>query len=228
MIKAPATKVEFAYESIRREILDGSLKPHQRLRLIELAKRYDLSEMPVREALRMLQRDGLVIMHSHRGVTVAHLSWERAMEFVEVRTHLEVLAAVLATPRHTKQSLRGLEATIEKMVALAAKVGTRTRYTQLNRQFHAQLYAPCPNSVLKQEIESLWDRVWRARSQSIFEMDPDRIRGATQEHQDIFDAVKSEDTAAVEKAMIRHREATLAGWRAIARQSQATVKPQAS
>lgn len=220
MPKGPATKTEYAYDSIRKEILDGSLKPDQRLRLVELAKRYELSEMPVREALRMLQRDGLVIMQNHRGVTVSRLSWERAAEFVEVRTHLEVLAAILATPHHSEQSLKLLDGIVEKMREQAAKGGPNSRYTQLNRHFHTELYVPCPNSVLQREIDSLWDQVWRARAQSIFEVDPDRVRGATEEHAAIVAAVKKRDVAAVERAMIKHREATLATWRAISKESR--------
>lgn len=220
MAKGPATKTEYAYESIRKEILDGSLKPDQRLRLVELAKRYELSEMPVREALRMLQRDGLVIMQNHRGVTVSHLSWERASEFVEVRTHLEILAAILATSHHTEQSLKLLDGIVEKMRELAGKGGPNSRYSQLNRQFHTELYAPGFNSVLQREIASLWDQVWRARAQSIFEVDPDRVRGATEEHAAILAAVKKRDVVAVERAMIKHRDATLATWRTISEESR--------
>jgi DNA-binding GntR family transcriptional regulator len=228
MVKGPSTKTEYAYESIRREILDGSLKPDQRLRLVELARRYELSEMPVREALRMLQRDGLVIMQNHRGVTVSHLSWDRAREFIETRTHLEILAAKLATPFHNEQTIRGLESILEKMRMAVSKSGPAGRYSQLNRQFHEDLYAPGPNSVLKKEIGSLWDQVWRARAQSIFEVEPSRVAKATAEHEAIFEAVKQKNVRAVERAMNEHRDATLETWRKIAENSQGRVLEEAS
>ena len=67
-----ATKSEWVYEQLRRRILAGTYKPDDRLRLTELAREFNMSEMPVREALRMLQRDGLIEMHSHRGASVAN------------------------------------------------------------------------------------------------------------------------------------------------------------
>ena len=64
------TKTDWVYNRLRAEILGGSLKPDDRLRLTALARRFEISEMPVREALRMLQRDGLISFESHRGATV--------------------------------------------------------------------------------------------------------------------------------------------------------------
>lgn len=224
MIGAITTKTDYVYQQIRREILDGRLTPNQRLPLGELARRYEVSEMPVREALRMLQRDGLVHLHSHRGVTVTHLSWERAMEFIEVRTHLELLAARLALPHHTADSVAGLRQLIDRMRPLAEQGGTNTRYSQLNRDFHHALYLPGPNSVVKREIEELWDQVWRARAQSIFEIDPERVRGATREHERIVDAVEQGDAAELDAAMDDHRTRTLTSWRAIALDAKADME----
>ncbi len=221
MIGGITTKTDYVYQQIRREILDGELTPNQRLPLNELARRYAVSEMPVREALRMLQRDGLVHLHSHRGVTVTHLSWERAMEFIEARTHLELLAARLALPHHTPESIQGLRQLIAQMEPLAEPGGPNTRYSQLNRDFHEALYSPGPNSVVKREIADLWDQVWRARAQSIFEIDPERVRGATREHARIVDAVERRDAAALDAAMEHHRDHTLKSWRAIALEAKA-------
>src|SRR6185436_20783178 len=79
------TKTDWVYHRLRGEILEGSLKPDDRLRLSSLAQRFQTSEMPVREALRMLQRDGLISFANHRGATVVKLSMERAAEIVSVR-----------------------------------------------------------------------------------------------------------------------------------------------
>jgi hypothetical protein len=71
--------------------------------------------MPIREALRMLQRDGLVEFESHRGAAVANVTWERVYEAVFVRMHLEVLAVREATPWHTEASVRGARERIDRM-----------------------------------------------------------------------------------------------------------------
>src|SRR5260370_38833859 len=88
------SKAGFAYDSLRRRILDGGYRPGDRLRLTQIARELALSEMPVREALRLLQKDGLVVMELHRGAHVAELSLKRAYEIVEVRTALECVAGV--------------------------------------------------------------------------------------------------------------------------------------
>jgi DNA-binding GntR family transcriptional regulator len=217
-----ATKSEWVYEQLRRRILGGGYKPDDRLRLSELAREFNMSEMPVREALRMLQRDGLIEMHSHRGASVANLSWSRAAEIVSVRMHLEVMAVREAAKGHDKLSLAELAKILERMDRdLAA--GSAARFSAGNREFHRRLYAPAANAVLKQEIEELWDRVWRARSQSIFEVDRPRMAAAQAEHRAILAALAKGDAEAAARAAIRHRDATLDSWAEIIRRSEAAV-----
>jgi DNA-binding GntR family transcriptional regulator len=214
-----ATKSEWVYEQLRRRILGGSYKPDDRLRLTELAREFEMSEMPVREALRMLQRDGLIEMHSHRGASVANLSWSRAAEIVSVRMHLEVLAVREAAAGHDKASLADLARILDRMDRdLAA--GSAARFSAGNREFHRLLYAPGANAALKQEIEELWDRVWRARSQSIFEVDRARMKAAQSEHRAILAGLAKGNPAAAEAAALRHRGRTLESWAEIARRNE--------
>ena len=219
-----ATKSEWVYEQLRRRILGGGYKPDDRLRLTELAREFSMSEMPVREALRMLQRDGLIEMHSHRGASVANLSWSRAAEIVAVRMHLEVMAVQEAAKGHDKASLAELRKILERMDRDLA-VGAAQRFSTGNREFHRRLYAPGANSVLKQEIEELWDRVWRARSQSIFEADRPRMAAAQAEHRAIVAALAKGDAEAAAKAATDHRARTVDSWAEIVRRSE-RVQPQ--
>src|SRR5262245_64496864 len=99
------TKTEWVYQQLRARILGGGDKLDPRLRLTALAREFQISEMPVREALRMLQRDGLVRMENHRGATIVNLSWERAAEIVSMRMHLEVLALREAAGRHSPREI---------------------------------------------------------------------------------------------------------------------------
>ena len=214
-----ATKSEWVYEQLRRRILGGGYKPDDRLRLTELAREFNMSEMPVREALRMLQRDGLIEMHSHRGASVANLSWSRAAEIVSVRMHLEVMAVREAANGHDKFSLAELNKILDRMDRdLAA--GSAARFSAGNREFHRRLYERGPNAVLKQEIEELWDRVWSARSQSIFEVDRPRMAAAQTEHRAILAALAKGDGEAAAKAATRHRDGTLESWAEIVRRSE--------
>jgi DNA-binding GntR family transcriptional regulator len=212
----PSTKTDFVYQTLRKEILDGHLQPGQRLRLTELAERYEISEMPVREALRKLQHDGLVQFESHRGATVSDLSLERIVEIIATRTYLEACATIEAAPHHSPQSIKQMKELVGKM----KKIRDPEQYSELNRKFHRLLIDPCPNAFLKLEIDNLWNKVWRTRSQSLFQMVPRRISEATIEHERILNAVVGGPTQKIFDEVMAHREKTLTNWRALA-QAQA-------
>ena len=93
-----AFKAGAVYETLKRRILDGVHPPGDWLRLSQLARDFSLSEMPVREALRLLQKDELVVLHRYRGAQVAQLSMARGYEIVETRLLLEKAAALAAVP----------------------------------------------------------------------------------------------------------------------------------
>jgi len=215
-----ATKTEWVYEQLRNRILGGRYEPDGRLRLTEVAREFETSEMPVREALRMLQRDGLIEIHSHRGAIVANLSWARAAEIVGVRMHMEILAVREAGKYHDKASLAELRKLLDRMDRDSAK-GASDRFSAGNREFHRQLYAPAANAALKQEIQELWDRVWRARAQSIFEVDRGRMVAAQVEHRAIVAALAKGDMDAAAKAAEQHRARTMASWLRVVRRSEA-------
>lgn len=207
-----ATKAEWVYGEIRARILSGAFKPGDRLRLTALARELGMSEMPVREAMRMLHKDRLVAMASHRGATVVDLSLEHAIDIIEVRTQLEVLALSLAAGRHSAKDLARLDALVTDMDVAVAKADAR-RFSELNRAFHRAAYAPGPNQALLDEIEELWDRVWRTRARTIFAEAPARMRATQQEHRAIMKALKQGDAAAAAVAAGGHRDAILAAWR---------------
>lgn len=206
------TKAEWVYGRLRDDIVDGRRKAGQRLRLASLAEQFSTSPMPVREALRMLQRDGLVEIESHRGATVAEISWERAYEAVAVRMHLEVLAVEQAVPHQDPESLSRAGRLVDRMDELAAS-GNAMRFSQANRELHATVEAPCPLRLLLEEIDALWDLVWRTRSRSLFTLIPARMTEAQHEHRAIIDAIRRGDARAARAATEDHRDRTLAAWR---------------
>jgi DNA-binding GntR family transcriptional regulator len=222
----PQTKAEYVYAAIREDIFSGQLIGDQRLRLAELADRYDVSALPVREALRMLEREGLVTMISHRGAIVSRLTINRAIEHIEVRTYLEVYAARLATLRHTAQTIAELRKIVDSS-RQCAENGRGKKFSEINRKFHTALYSPGTNLTLKAEISELWDKVWRVvefgpdastgGTGSVFEHDENRMHNAIAEHIAIIDAVERQRPDEVEKAMNVHREETLAMWLSIAK-----------
>jgi DNA-binding GntR family transcriptional regulator len=209
--KPPATKSEFIYQQVRREIIEGQLQPGQRLRLAELAERFGISEMPVREALRRLQHDDLIEFENHRGATVSDLGLERTIEIIAVRTYLEVFALVEAVPFHDEKSTKQLRSLIASM----KRVKDPDEYSDLNRRFHKLLIEPCPNRFVKTEIDGLWNKVWQTRGQSIFQLVPARLAEATREHEEIFEAIAAGKPELARRAAMAHREQTLENWRTL-------------
>lgn len=208
------TKSDFAYRELRRMIADGELAPGSRLVLRRLADQLGLSEMPVREALRMLQRDGLVDFQSHRGATVVPISRADVVEGVSVRMWLEVLAVREAVPGHDAQTLAAAERALERAEEAAA-AGGGLRYSQANRAFHQTLEAPA-GPLLRSTIDELWDRAWQARKTlSLFVLEPERAQDAQDEHRELLAAVEAGDVEAAAAAMARHRESSLAAWRRV-------------
>ena len=99
MMVAFKTKNMAVYEALRQDIIDGRLKPSQKLIMSDLAKRFELSEIPVREAIRRLESDGIVEFTPHMGAVVSKIDESEFVEIYLIRIELEALANRLAVPQ---------------------------------------------------------------------------------------------------------------------------------
>jgi DNA-binding GntR family transcriptional regulator len=203
------SKAGFAYETLRRQILDGGYRPGDRLRLTQIARELTLSEMPVREALRLLQKDGLVVMELHRGAHVAALSLERAREIVEVRTALECVAGAAALPHCDTAAVTKLERVLARLEAARRDA---PNFARRNRELLTALYARAPNEFLRDHIQALWDQVWRFSSTLVFEFMPGRLEATIVENRAIVSAVARRDAGVLRELLARRRDDILAGW----------------
>jgi DNA-binding GntR family transcriptional regulator len=193
-------------------ILDGELAAGSRIVLRRLADQFGFSEMPVREALRMLQHEGLVQFQSHRGAIVTPISREAVIEGVSARMWLEILAVREATRLHTRATLAAAQQAFRRLEE-AATSGDGLRFSEANRGFHEALEAPA-GELVRSTIEDLWNRMWQARrTLSLFLLVPKQIACAQKEHAELLAAVERGDADAAGAVMQRHRESTLAAWR---------------
>jgi DNA-binding GntR family transcriptional regulator len=207
-VAVPQTKSRYAYDRLREQIVAGDLAPGERLRLRTLAESLGLSEMPVREALRMLSRDGLVEFSDHRGATVTEIPLEDVRATISARMWLEILAVREAVPVHDATSL----AAVRTALARCAKAATGRAFSTANRELHEAIEAPAPAAV-RQMIAESWDRFWVVRrSGSLFLLQPDEIARAQEEHVALVEAVEAGDARAAGRAMERHRTSTLRAW----------------
>lgn len=207
---APASKPRSVYEILRRRILDGAYQPGERLRLSQVARELEVSEMPVREALRLLQREDLVVINLNRGAEVARLSLERGLEIIEARMTLEVAAAVASIRHHDESSIADLQRILLEMDRAHARPA---RFALKNREFCRVLFSRCDNGYMRQLIEELWDQVWQASSIYVFELMRDRVAETIRENQAVIDALRQVNTRRLEAIMQRRRRDTIAAWR---------------
>lgn len=126
-------------EKLRRAILDGEFEAGAQLRQEELAERFGASRIPVREALRQLESEGLVSLLLNKGAVVASLSWEDVSELLEIRIALECRALRLAIPNMIEDDFN----TAQKILSAYDATPDPEKWSQMNWRFHESLYVPC-------------------------------------------------------------------------------------
>lgn len=157
MARDRASLSKVVSEQIRGRILDGRLRPGERLIEDRLSAELGVSRVPVREALFGLAREGLVRLAPNRGASVASVTSEQLAELVEVRSLLESLNARLAARRHDPDIVALLQDTLQRGND-AAHSGTTEELARLNAEFHERLAVASRNSVLSDIMRSLRER----------------------------------------------------------------------
>ena len=149
------TKTEAAFRALRRAIEVGRYHPGEHIRVQRLVEDLRMSPTPIREALRMLQSEGLVVHHAHRGTTVAEYSPEDAAEVYGLRLVLEPMAARLAAERVTDEQLADLRRLHTELDAAIAD-SHNSSAAELNVLWHRAVYEASGSRYLQEFISRLW------------------------------------------------------------------------
>jgi DNA-binding GntR family transcriptional regulator len=152
------TVQEQVYQELFRAIVSGRIHPGERLVTGNIAKRMQVSQMPVREALHRLGAAGFLSAQRSRGMVVNELSNENLGEITRIRLILEPMAAKHAALLRSTESLRRL-ATLQAEFVQAHKKHEVDRFLSLNRKFHRTIYQEANMPILLQIIDGLWARV---------------------------------------------------------------------
>jgi DNA-binding GntR family transcriptional regulator len=192
------TTADTVASMLRNEIQRGQLPPGTRLRQNDVAQRFGVSTTPVREALALLQAEGLVRIDPHRGALVFHPTVADLRESYEMRGALESLAVTKAIPLLTDGVLDDLQKIIDRM----RKVKDESRWVELNNEFHLRLYEASGMPRLCSTIASLRD----SSSTYIHMFVAHNLPGhrADDDHQEILDACRARDTRRARKAIMAH------------------------
>lgn len=193
------TKAELALQVLRERIRTGELEPGARLRLNDLTRELGMSPTPIREALRLLQADRLVLYRPHQGIVVAELSPSETGEIVRLRCLLEPLAVELSVPALTPSRLRELEQLHERLLAAVAS-GRGTALTAGNAAWHWALYDASRSTYLTEFVRRLWD-VYPWRTMWAI---PGRAEQTAREHEAVMEAIRAEDAGLAAERLREH------------------------
>lgn len=144
-------------QTLKEAIVEGLLPAGEVLRQDEIAAHFDVSKIPVREALKHLEAKGLVAFMRNRGAVVASLSCDEILEYVDIRAMLEARAAYLSARRISDESL---EQARQCLLQFGAE-SQSGRLGELNWQFHSTLYSASGRPILLAEIRALYNKVER-------------------------------------------------------------------
>ena len=188
-------------DKLRMAIYRGDLAPGQRLVENELAEKYDTSRGAVREALALLQNEGLIIRQRNRSAWVRPVTVEEAIEILEVRAVVEGLCAAKAAARATREDHRELRAMADEMTD-AVKRGDVLTDSRVSDQVHAKLREVAGQQTAAGIIDRL--RYQGVRYQFHVSLLPGRLAEGAKEHLDIIDAVIAGDSRKAEQLTRDH------------------------
>lgn len=196
---------ELVFQALKEAIIGGELKPGERLMEVQLAEEMGVSRTPVREAIRKLELEGLVVMIPRKGAYVSDITIKDAAEFFEIRWALEGLAAALAAERITDEEIEELERVSQEVKKAAEKTDIEA-LIEKDAEFHKILFNATRNDRLAQMIKNLKEQLHRFREKSF--ANPKRVRNTIKEHQKIIDALKSRDAQKAEILTKEHIKKT--------------------
>ena len=179
---------DVVFETLRDAIIRQVLKPGERLMEIQLADEMGVSRTPVREAIRKLELEGLVVMVPRKGAYVAGVSMTDIHEVYEVRSALEMLAVTLAAERITDEELDALERQVlRESEEESKKDGSLDNIIYIDSSFHDIIYQAAHNQRLVQFVNILQEQLQRFRAASLAR--PGRSKTALEEHKKIVEAL---------------------------------------
>lgn len=205
------SKAQRAYQWLKTKIFDQEFTPGYRLVLSTIAQQLDMSVVPVREAIRQLEAEGLVTFQRNVGAQVAMVDEDRYCSAMETLGILEGAATALAAPHLSPDDLRRARELNERLAASLEDFDPHA-FTQTNHAFHQVLFDRCPNERLVQLVNAEWERLGHLRD-STFSFVPGRARESVEEHARMLEIIgNGAGTVEIERAAREHRQNTLSSY----------------
>jgi DNA-binding GntR family transcriptional regulator len=208
MTTTRASKHEAVYLGLRERILSGEYGPGFRLVIDRLSKEYGVSALPVREAIRRLEAEGLVVFHPNAGAQVTPADPSLYAENLTVLAILEGYATAQAAARMTPKELDLLDAETDAMARSMERLDV-LGFSRANQQFHRRIYDACGNPPLQETLGTI-GRHLDAIRRTVFTHIPYRGLESIDEHRHLVALMRGEGTALeIELAARKHKLATI-------------------
>ena len=202
------------FHTLRDAILRGDLEPGERLMELHLANKLGVSRTPVREAIHMLEHEGLVVMAPRRGAQVAEMTEKDLQDVLEVRDALDALAISAAARNMTEEKITALQQAMERFER-AVRQGKTREIAEADEDFHNVIYEAAGNPRLSAIVQNLKEQMYRYRFGYI--KDIADYQKLTEEHRNILEGLRRQDTDYAREAMHEHLKNQVNGVRAIIR-----------
>lgn len=190
---------KMVHGTLRQAILEREIEPGELINIRNLAEKLDVSTMPVREALRQLEAEGLVTFTSNKRIVANRLSRKELYDIYSIRIPLEEMAISKCFDSRDRNSLRRLEE-LHRQMAKEGVIGTK--WFNLNRTFHLKLYEMSGSSRLFQILEGLWNST--GPYLLLFSGSEKAVTKANKEHALILKALREGDKTSAKKILREH------------------------
>lgn len=193
---------DVVFNTLRQAILRGEFKPGERLMEIQLANKLGVSRTPIREAIRKLELEGLVLMIPRKGAEVADITEKSLRDVLEIRKALEELAVQLACDKITEQELEDLENAAEEFKKILKSSKDITEIAEADVKFHDVIYLATDNQKLVHLLNKLREQMYRYRVEYL--KNPDVHAQLIKEHEEIIVHIKAREKKEATDVICRH------------------------
>lgn len=200
--KRPLTVAQTVTAQIRERILKREISGGDPLRQDAIAKSFGISIIPVREALKQLEAEGLVELKTHRGAVVTELTLGKALEWIHLRRLIETDLLGMALDRMTETDIARAEKVLEKFNSALRRRLEIERWSQFNWEFHAALYAPADRPETMKLLESLHNKCDRYIRLQL--LGADHIERAQKEHGELIKLCRKGRKREAKSLLLRH------------------------
>ena len=192
---------DVVFNTLREAILKGELKPGERLMELQLAAKLGVSRTPIREAIRKLELEGLVLMIPRKGAEVAEITIKDLEDVLEVRAALEELAVCDACENITEEQILALKEAADNFQA-ALESDDLVKCAETDMAFHEIIYSATNNKRLLQILNNLREQMYRYRMEYV--KDIRQRSNLVEEHRELLDAISSRDSIKAKELMKTH------------------------